>query len=305
MTSPKPPALGRSRARWPASPGLALALACAAAIAGAAAAAGPAPLGPAGDLLLREAMSAFNAQAHFPLPKLSVSERQELLAGEVVRVFDQPSAAPEAPRRATGLLIVNQPRDAVWVAVMDPHYVQSDQATEVRVAFEAPDRSRWYGIMDLPRPFADRHWIVDVDNNHTLAHASDNKAWEHPWRLRAEGAAELPDLLASGKLKGIPEEAVADAVYTPVNHGAWLVIALDAQHTLLGYHATSVVGGSIPESLVARFVHASLSSMLRGAAERATERVRGHYIDGHKPIVGGDGKPLARFDFDPTDIDPP
>lgn len=303
MTSPKPPALGRSR-RAP-LPGLAAALLCIVAIVGAAGAAGRAPLGPAGEAALSEAVGSFNARARFPLPKLSAAERQALLAGELVRVFDQPSGAAEAPRRATGLLIVNQPRDAVWVAVMDPHYVQSDQATEVRVAFEAPDRSRWYGIMDLPRPFADRHWIVDVDNNHPLAQASDNKAWEHPWRLRPEGPSELPSLLASGKLKGISEDAVAEAVYTPVNHGAWLVIALDEHHTLLGYHATSVVGGSIPESLVARFVHASLSSMLRGAAERAAERVRGHYIDGHKPIVGGDGKPVARFDLDPTDLDPP
>jgi hypothetical protein len=262
---------------------------------GPASAAPPAPLGPGGAPLLAEGIAAFNAAAEFPLPRLSAADSAKLLSGEVVRLFDQPGGDPEGPRRASGLLIVNQPRDVVWVAVMDPHYVQSEQATEVRVAFEPPDRSRWYGIIDLPRPFADRHWIVDVRNNHALAKSTGNRAWEHPWRLRAEGPAELPALFGEGKLRGIPGEALQEAIYTPVNHGAWLVVALDKDHTLLGYHATSVVGGAIPESLIARFVHASLGDMLTGAAARAAGPVRGHYTASHKQVIGGDGSAVRHF----------
>lgn len=261
----------------------------------AARASGPAVVAPLSVSALAAAMAEYDRSAQLPLPRLTDAQRTALIRGEVVRVLDQPGGDPDEPRRATGLRVIPVPRDVAWVACQDPHYVQSNEVTEVRVEFAPPDRSRWYGLLDLPRPFADRHWLVDVTNNHGLAERTGNRAWEHPWRLRVGGEAELSGLVAAGRLAKIPPEAVAEAVWTPVNHGAWLVIALDPEHTLLGYHATSVVGGAIPEGLITRFVHATLGGMLEAVAERALHKVRAHYVAGHKAVIGGDGRPVAHF----------
>jgi len=258
-------------------------------------ASGPSVVEPLSVSALAAAIAEYDRGAQLPLPRLTDAQRTSLIRGEVVRVLDQPGGDPNEPRRATGLRVIPAPRDVVWVACQDPHYVQSGEVTEVRVEFAPPDRSRWYGLLDLPRPFADRHWLVDVTNNHSLAASSSNRAWEHPWRLRAGGEAELGPLVAAGRLAKIPPEQVAEAVWTPVNHGAWLVIALDPEHTLLGYHATSVVGGAIPEGLITRFVHATLGGMLEAVAERAVHKVRAHYVAGHKAVIGGDGRPVGHF----------
>lgn len=239
-------------------------------------------------------LAGYDRAAVFPLPRLSPEDHAALARGELVRVLDQPQAQADAPRRATGLLVVPAARDLVWVACQDPHFAQSDSARELRVRSEGADRSVWYGLLDLPRPFSDRHWLVDVQNNHALAAQSRNQAWEHLWRLRGGGEAEVAALVASGRLSSVSSTLVAEAVWTPVNHGAWLVVALDDQHTILGYHATSVVGGAIPETLVIRFIHSSLGSVLGGVAARA-QTMAAHYRDGHPPVIGGDGREVARF----------
>jgi hypothetical protein len=150
-------------------------------------ASGPAVVAPLSVSALAAAMAEYDRNAQLPLPRLTDAQRTALIRGEVVRVLDQPGGDPDEPRRATGLRVIPAPRDVVWVACQDPHYVQSGEVTEVRVEFAPPDRSRWYGMLDLPRPFADRHWLVDVTNNHSLAASTGNRAWEHPWRLRAGG----------------------------------------------------------------------------------------------------------------------
>lgn len=243
------------------------------------------------DGQLTEILAAFNADAHFPLPELDAAARARLQGGEVVKLVNP---HPDGTIQVAGVVIIQEPHHAVWLASQDPHFASPGQATELRLELTG-DRASWYGYLDLPRPFTDRHWVVNVWNNHALAARSDNALWEHPWTLDETGADTVMPYLASGQVDGITEEMAQEALYTPVNRGGWVFLALPDGSTLLSYHATSVVGGNIPDRMVAEFIRMGLEDLLRRAERIAAEVVPGHYTAGHPAILGGDGQPVPLY----------
>lgn len=253
--------------------------------------AGAAAGAPDPDLAARveAALAEFAARARFPLPPLGARRVGQLVRGEVVRIRDVPED-PERPQRVIGLRIADLPRDQVWVGYRDPHFVLDEEVAERRLGPPGP-AERWYGFLDLPWPFADRQWVVDVEDNVALAEASGNRAWERSWTLAADGPRAVAAAVADGGVSGVTPEMAARAIYTPVNHGAWLAISLPGGRSLLGYHVTSVVGGGIPDRLVADFALARLRSVLGGIVARA-HRAPGHYGAGHAPVLGGDGRTI-------------
>jgi hypothetical protein len=128
---------------------------------------------------------------------------------------------------------------------------------------------------------------VDVWNNHDLATKSSGTAWEHAWRLRPGGVAMAESRADAGDIGPVTGDAFRDSIETPVNEGAWISIALPDGRVLLAYHATTVVGGSIPTGLFSRFVLMGMSRMLRGVEQRARDVVPGHYQAGHEPLPAG------------------
>ena len=163
------------------------------------------------------------------------------------------------------------------------------------MSLQPPDRARWYGIVDLPRPFSDRHYVVDVWNNHELAAATDGRAWEHPWTLVPGGVASARSLVAEGKVPDTDLSMWESAVETPTNLGAWVAVELPDGGSLFAYHAATRVGGNIPEGMMLQYVKATLDATLRAVEKRARQTVPGHYTAGHAPVVGGDGSPVAPF----------
>lgn len=238
---------------------------------------------------IQEALAEFGAGARFPLPPLGDRRVHQLLRGEVVRMRDVPED-PERPQRVIGLRIADLPRDQVWVGYRDPHFVLDEEVAERRLGPPGP-RERWYGFLDLPWPFADRQWVVEVEDNVALAEATGNRAWERTWTLAADGPRAVAAAVADGGVPGVTPDMAARAIYTPVNHGAWLAISLPGGRCLLGYHVTSVVGGGIPDRLVADFALARLRSVLGGIVARG-HRAPGHYGAGHAPVLGGDGRAI-------------
>ena len=95
--------------------------------------------------------------------------------------------------------------------------------------------------------------------------------------------------IGAGRVPGITTEMMDSAIYTPRNEGAWFFMAL-GDHTLFGYHATTVVGGDIPEGLFSQVVYSGLDSLLKDLATRAEETVPAHYVKGHELLPGGDGR---------------
>jgi hypothetical protein len=241
---------------------------------------------PGGAGALRQALSRFNQDATEPLPALTDGQLQQLLAGDVVRFLDPPDADSGA-RRAVGLMLSDRDPAELWVAFQDPHYVAVDDLTERRLRLDSSTgRAVWYGHIDLPAPFKDRHWMVDVWNNHALYANSGGLAWEHAWREKRDSLGEARPLAESGALGAVDAQVFGESLETPLNRGAWVLLSLPDRRTLFAYHATSVVGGNIPEGLFSRYVLMGMDKLLRGIDQRARGLVADHYRAGHAPLPG-------------------
>ena len=236
--------------------------------------------------MLRSTLATFNAHATYPLPELSPADLQTLADGAVFKTLDRPGDGER--RRAIGMLVVASPQADLWVATQDPHFTATEELTELRLSRDpVTGRASWYGHADLPSPVHDRHWVVDVWNNHALAAATGGAMWEHPWQLDPGGVSRVRSRVAAGEVGRVNVAAFDESIETPVNEGAWIAIDLPGDRALLAYHATTVVGGSIPDGLMSRFVLLGMDKMLRGIGQRAREVVPTHYVVGHEPIPAG------------------
>lgn len=239
---------------------------------------------------ISQALADFNAHARFPLPVLTASQRERLEAGKLVKIRQVPDD-DDAPQRAIGLLHTKHPTAGLWLAARDAHFTATDELIEVRLTPAGQWPAQWYQLLDLPRPFDDRHWVIDVADTHPLSAATGGSAWEHAWSLSADGPATGAAAVAAGRIPDVDVDRADDAIYTPVNHGAWLVIGLPDGSSLLGYHVTTVIGGAIPDKLVADYTLFTLGKVLRGVEGR-TQAVIDHYDAAHESIEGGDGAPI-------------
>jgi len=262
--------------------------------------------GEVGDLVL-SAIQKYNAVTAFPLPSLDAEQLNELLDGKVVRIrWRQPvpvapgeeAAAdtsgtdegdgPKERHRVVALFLIEQPRVNVWLAALDPHMVVSPRVTEVRIS---NNDGRWYQLMDLPWPVRNRHWVIDVTRNVQAAEATHGLVWEEPWYLVPDGEKMALRLAAAKELGPITLDKAEGARYLDANTGAWAMIELAPNLTLLAYQLTVVLGGLLPEGLTARFASRELDNLCRTVAKNAAE-MPDHYVAGHEVLYGGDGKPI-------------
>lgn len=232
----------------------------------------------------------FNEHAKYPLPKLDEGQLQRLTEGKIVKLREN-SSLPDAPQRVLGFIVVDQPRAKTWLATRDAHFSSLDSFTEVPLTPADQQKVLWYQFFDVPKPFADRHWLITVEDNHDMAKNTNGIAWEHPWDITPDGLKLVQEAVNAGRVPGVSKEQVDQAIYVTVNNGAWIAIELSDERTLLGFHATSVIGGRIPDGMVANFAMWSLGSALTKIVDR-TAQVYEHYDAAHQRVLGGDGVPL-------------
>ena len=232
----------------------------------------------------------FNKYAKYPVPALTDEQVEKLTTGKIVRIRQRPSD-PSLPQRILGFIIIKQPRNNAWLGARDPHFASHGSFTEKNLTPLGEREVLWYQYFDVPRFFTDRHWLITVEDNHEMAQKTNNMAWEHPWDLTPDGEAKALEAVRAGRVPGITAEMADNAIYVPVNNGAWLAIKLSENETLFGFHASTVVAGRIPDKLVADYAMWSLNSTLEGVAERA-QNVYEHYDKSHQRVPGGDGVPI-------------
>jgi len=195
------------------------------------------------------------------------------------------------PQRITGLLLCDARRDDLWVALRDPHLTSLPELTEVRISDDGVWPTNWYQFFHMPGPFADRHWVIAVDDNIAMSKSTEGRLWEHHWDLQSGGLELGTRVVSQGRIPGVTPEMAARAVYPPINEGAWLLISLAEGRTLLGYTVRVSVGGRIPDRMVESYSMFTLARLLRRVEDRAAVAAE-HYDAAHPRIRGGGGEPL-------------
>lgn len=239
-------------------------------------------------------LARFNAGADIPVPTLTAKQRADLAAGEVVRFIE---ALPNDNLRVVGFALLPAPHVSLFIASQHPRYASSasPMLTE-KVLSTVGDRGVWYGIIDAPRPFTDRHWVVNNWNNHELARASDGAHWEHLWRLHPEGVEPARAVMAAGEIPGVDAEMFDAAISTPASEGGVVFLDVGEGWTLVSYHSVFDPGGAIPERPMAELVKRSLEDYFSQLSSRALEDVPREYRAGSAPLIGADGEPIPFFE---------
>jgi len=243
---------------------------------------------------VREALGVFNRLAAEPVPLLDPDQVEALLRGDIVKIREVPGG-PEQPQRVIGYVLYDLPRPQVWIAATDPHASYSGgMLREERIVVDDAGTSVWYQHLKLPWPVQDRHWLIRIRKNRELASQSEGRIWEHSWALDEKGESFVAEFIRAGHIKSVALEEATKSIYTPVNHGAWIVASMPGDCSLLVYHVTSVVGGSIPDSFVAEWAMLTLDNLLRKVGE-FSRGIPQHYVEGHDIARGADGVPIPHF----------
>lgn len=244
------------------------------------------------------ALEVYNERSDDPLPFLTTQQIDRLLDHEVVRIRRrdapmQESSADDRPERVTGFFLIHQPRIRVWLAALDPEFQATDMLTELRLEQDSDGGSLWYQHLDLPWPITDRHWVIRLWKNLPLSQSTEGFVWEQVWDLAENGPAIARRILREGRVPGLDEKTMDQAIYLPLNQGSWTLFALTEDITFLAYRVSTIVGGSIPDSWITTFAMAQLEGLLRGVEKHATEAYL-HYDPQRTPIYGGDGVLIER-----------
>jgi hypothetical protein len=239
------------------------------------------------DATIVKALEEYLQASRSPFPMPPEHERARLLEGKVLkeRIKDAKGDL------AVGMILSEEPLRDLWLGSLDPHF---DNVKNVRSYLFTPPPdavTRWYGLVDLPFPFNDRHFLITTVLNKAMAEATAGRIWERTWNVDPDGVAVMEPIVAAGKVEGVDSHTFARAIYTPVNHGSWFLVQLDATRVLLGYSCATVIGGDIPDGLVTQHVLAGLDELLTKVVSRAGT-IAEHYKTGHDLLVGGDGIPI-------------
>lgn len=247
----------------------------------------------------------YNRHSALGLPALSSVEVAALASGEAV-VKVSGVAAPAASGAAGesdaksdgnnddivavgvyGLQVVAAPRLLIWLTVMGGNDERDERLTTAMLSRGDDGSYLRYQHINLPWPLRDRHWVIHCEKNPQIALDSDGVIWEHRWRLVDEGGSLLHAALAEGRIAGLSADDLNESIYLPENRGAWAMLPLDADRTLVIAYLDADLGGRFPAAVVRRFTRSNLKAGLASLRELSS-RVHLNYAS-ERPIHNGFG----------------
>ena len=191
------------------------------------------------------------------VPDIHGSEYARALSGEIVVGTEVVEGFKAV--KSYGLIAVDLPIGIVWKAVADKDHHAHHLSVSHSKTVDGTPRSSDHTIfqfLDIPI-LANRWWLVRIRYNETLYTASNGRAWELWWSDRNQ-EPELRSRLDSSLLD--------DGIPIAWSKGAWLLVDLGNNTTLIEYHTWSDPGGSIPVAATTRFaagtVKTNLTSMV-------------------------------------------
>lgn len=215
----------------------------------------------------------------------------------VIRVLNSLSESQHEGAGNFGVLamkIVEAPRLLVWLALNADSEELDGRLTRAILSEGAAGSKVRYQHINLPWPVKDRHWVIQVENNVDLAHASDGRVWERQWQLHARGQQLIGSAYADGTIVGITQRLLDKSVYLPSNRGSWTVLDLGQNRTLVAAFVDFTLGGLIPDRLVRSYTKRELRDGI-ATLDDLIERAHTN-LDGPSCIHDGWGLPISRQD---------
>jgi hypothetical protein len=211
-------------------------------------------------------------------PVISAETYERALKGPVtgIQFVDGVNAA-----QGWGVAVYDMPIEQVWQGlVSENEHAGVTPVSVSQVIKGAPyaDGRMLFQYMPLPI-VTDRWWVVKLRHNKRLYEASGGRMWELYWSDDSNPAY----------LQGTPNAAIA-AQGMPVawTKGAWLLVRLKDDRTLVEYFAWSDPGGRLPAGPASRFAGGAVKETLAAIEELA----RGLKGRSRSAYVRPDGSPL-------------
>lgn len=206
---------------------------------------------------LSEIQERYGPEAAGYLPALDDRELGRLASGKtVVRNSARVTADGENVDAMSiyGWGIIHQPRLLVWLATFDGAGSERPKRyTSVVLDRQGLGSYVRYQHVDLPWPFADRHWVIQLQKDLDAARVSDGQLWLHHWSLAADGRQLMEDAFERGLIERLSRQTLDESVYLPANRGAWILIEVSPDTTLVFAHFAADLGGHFPRALVRSF----------------------------------------------------
>lgn len=237
---------------------------------------------------------------------LSSPDIGELNAGRtVIKVLKAPRGSQGESGDSYGVLAmktVEAPRLLVWLALIADSEELDGRFTRAVLSAGPTGEKVRYQHIDLPWPFRDRHWVINVENNVAVAEASGGSIWERQWQLHARGRQLIDAAYNDGTIVGITPRNLAKSIYLPTNRGSWTVLELGKNQTLVAAFVDLRLGGLIPDGLVRSYIKGELQdgmASLYDLVERAHMNPAGpsRYHDGWGRPVAIQDAVAARIDW--------
>lgn len=174
-------------------------------------------------------------------------------------------------KKAYGVTVVPVPIDKMWAAVNDDFgKVDNTRLAFAEVVAGTPCGPERTVFQYLPISMvSDRWWIAKQTTNAALFAATDGRVREMRWKSLDVMEPSTPTTKQWAE-KGIPLK---------FTEGAWFLVDIDGENTLIEYYTWSDPGGSVPASIASSFAAGSIKSnftdMVRAANKGQDPRCKG------------------------------
>ncbi len=241
---------------------------------------------------LESVWSTYRQHASFPVPELDATQLERLDSGEVVKL--RLPRDGDNPVGAMALVLTEQSKENMWLSSLDDDQPYPDDFMMHMLPTLGSELQRWYGFMDVPAPFDDRHFVVRTTINESLHDKTGGSMWERWWVLDTSGEQAMRGVIEAGGFTRLDLDRFEDAVFLPANRGAWIFLDLPDGRLLFAYHTAAALGGVVPDRLVTGYLYRGLDDIMARTMKRAAE-MKSHYVGGHEVLMSGTGKPLPRY----------
>lgn len=174
------------------------------------------------------------------------------------------SVSGQAAKKAWGVGIVDVPIGRYWAAVSDSnsHPTYTKLSSSERLSGTACSGPRSV-LQFLPVPFvSDRWWISNLSPNTRIHEESSGGVRELAWTSSTDPADVTTDSGRATIDEGIP---------IAFTKGAWFLVALDANTTLVEYYVWTDPGGSVPAGMASRFAAGGIEDTITAMARLAND----------------------------------